>query len=392
MHRLLSDILIEMHARRARTVLIMSAVALSVGALLAAVGFAATAARQVDAGIAAAAADLVTVTAVAGQPQDESEPVFPPDADGRAESLDLVVAAGRRLDLTGRRPAEVRRTGVPDAAPEAGLVVAGLTPGYLEAARTQVPTGRAWLLDGTSNIVFLGEDAAVALDIPDTPDPTGLSVTIDGREHAVAGVVRGGDVDLSKTVLVPYAVVADELGDDMAAVLLARSEIGAGSVVSAALRPVLRPDAPERLTVSQVVDRAELRHGVSQELDRLALGIGCLLLALTVLLIANSMIVAVMARQKEIGLRRAIGYGRGAIAWMFLGEGAVTGVLGGLAGAGLATGAVVVVAAWNGWTPVLDAVWVAVGPVLGTLTGVVSSAYPALRASAVQPALAVRSD
>lgn len=136
----------------------------------------------------------------------------------------------------------------------------------------------------------------------------------------------------------------------------------------------------------------QLRTGVSTQLDRLAAGTGALLLALTVLLIGNAMVVSVMSRTGEIGLRRAIGASRARVAAMFWTEGALSGLVGGLTGSALAAVAVVVVAAVNGWTAAVSPVVVVLGPAIGVAAGVLSSLYPALRAAAVEPAQAVRAD
>ena len=98
------------------------------------------------------------------------------------------------------------------------------------------------------------------------------------------------------------------------------------------------PGTPEKLDVSQVVLHEDIRQSVSGQLTRQAAWIGGFLLVLTVLLIANSMIVSVTARTTEIGIRRALGASRSAVAGVFWFEGGLVGALGGLAGAGISTG------------------------------------------------------
>ncbi|MGL5852325.1 MAG: FtsX-like permease family protein, partial [Phycicoccus sp.] len=94
----------------------------------------------------------------------------------------------------------------------------------------------------------------------------------------------------------------------------------------------------------------------------------------------------------EIGLRRSLGASQADVARVFLIEGGLVGLLGGLLGAGAGMATSVAVAAVNRWDasqPVLAAV---VGPVVGLVAGVVASAYPAWRAATVQPADAMRAD
>ncbi|MBI9115725.1 ABC transporter permease [Sanguibacter suaedae] len=398
------DVVIEMHARRMRAVLMMTAVALATGALVAAIAISSVAAHQVDADLAASTLDVVSVTVSGGgtpgggtiTPGDDpaTGPVetFPRDAELRAENLDLVAGAGRRLDVTGLVPALVSRDGLPTDDPVAGVSVAGMTSGYLRASAASVGDAPAWMLDGGEPVVFLGPVAAEHLGIPVTDDPTGLSVSIDGVSHSVVGFLHGGSVDLAAVVAVPYTRAVGAVGDDRATRMLVRVERGAGAPISRAIRLALRPDAPERLTASQVVDVNQLRTGVTTQLDRLAAGIGGFLLMLTILLIANAMVVSVMARTSEIGVRRAMGASRRNVAALFLAEGALTGLLGGLAGSAFALVALVVVAAASSWTATVAAWWLVLGPGVGVLAGLISSLYPALRAATIQPALAVRSD
>lgn len=394
---LVRDVAIEMHARRARSVLMILAVALSTGTLLSAVGVSTVAARQIDADLAASAIDLVTVApaprsreGAAGSAGDVE--LLPPDAEARARSLDLVAAVGTRLDPGASTTLVVSRGRPVPGTRSADVTVSGITPGYLEVIRAGVPASRAALLDGDEPVVLLGRAAAATLDIPVTADPTGYRVWVNGRPHAVVGFVLGGDVDLARVVAIPYRSAVGLAHGDVESRMLVRTQPGAGTPVAAVIRTAVLPGSPEQLRSSQVADLSSLRHGVSTQLGRLAAWTGALLLMLAVLLIANSMVVSVMARTSEIGLRRALGASRPAVAGVFLVEGALTGVLGGLSGSALSAVAVVVVSAVYQWTAVVDLHWMALGPVVGALVGVVASAYPAVRAANVEPGIAVRSD
>lgn len=127
-------------------------------------------------------------------------------------------------------------------------------------------------------------------------------------------------------------------------------------------------------------------------MDRLAAGIGALLLVLTILLIANAMIVSVMSRTAEIGVRRALGASRSAVASLFLIEGGAVGFLGGLTGSALAVVSLLAVSLVHEWSAVMNPVVIGLGPLVGVVAGLVSSLYPAFRAAGIEPALAVRSD
>ncbi len=395
---LLADVGVEMHARRARTVLLMIGIGLSTGTLISAVTISTTAAHQVDAGLAASTLDLISVTAASGATSaeitsaaDNLNVAFPADAEARVRQVDLVVDGGRRVDITGSvTTGRDGRSASPPRDRDEPLTVLGLTSGYLTADSVTAPTG--WMLDGERPVALLGVGAAKELDIPVTADPTGLSVTLNGSRYDIVGYLRGGATGLTDAIAIPYQRALPIAGSDGETTMLIRTEMGAGATVAGVIRQAIRPEAPQRLSSSQVLDIKDLRTGVSTELDRLAAWVGALLLVLTVLLIANAMTVSVMGRTSEIGLRRAMGASRRSVAGLFLAEGGVAGALGGLAGSAFAAFAVLIVCLVNDWTAILPPATIALGPVVGMVAGLVSAAYPALRASAVEPAIAVRSD
>ena len=208
----------------------------------------------------------------------------------------------------------------------------------------------------------------------------------------MAGLIDSPSGLLDSTIIIPYELAHDQLNTDADAHMKILTKPGAGAQIAKVVRSVIRPEAPEMLQVSQVQTVNDMRQGVATQLDRFAAFIGAFLLMLTVLLIANAMTVSVMARTGEIGVRRALGASRVDVAGLFLMEGALVGVLGGLAGSAFAAIAIVVVSAMNQWTAAYSILLVLAGPIVGVLAGVISSIYPAIRASGVQPALAVRSD
>lgn len=106
--------------------------------------------------------------------------------------------------------------------------------------------------------------------------------------------------------------------------------------------------------------------------------------------IANTMVIAVLERVPEIGLRRALGARRRHVAAQFLAESAAVGGIGGLVGTGAGVGCVVLVAIAQTWTPILEPAAVFPAPLLGIVIGLVAGTYPAIRAARIEPADAVR--
>ncbi|TGJ95766.1 ABC transporter permease [Actinotalea fermentans ATCC 43279 = JCM 9966 = DSM 3133] len=408
MFDLVDDVVVELGSRTARALLMVVAVGLSSGSLLASVGISMSAGQQIEADIAASTLDVVTAqvvpptTAAAAVVADDTGPgrivtILPEDTDERVARHDLVDAAGRRLDVSGSATAEVTRTAVrPDPATAGARAavtpVVGVSAGYLDAARAQVSTDMQWLLDTDEDVVLLGRGAARALDVPLTGNLTGVQVWLNGEPQDVVGLVSGGTGGLEDAVLLPYRRGLELVGNDREAAVLVRTLPGAGAPVADVLAVTLRPDAPERLDISRVASVDTLRTGVATQLDRLAAWMGTVLTALTILLIANSMVVAVTARTAEIGLRRALGFSRGRVAQVFLAEGSLIGLLGGLVGSAFAAGSVVLICLANGWSVLLSPWLVVLGPVVGAGVGLAASMYPASRAARISPALAVRSD
>lgn len=393
---LIADVIVEVSTKRAKCVMMMLAVALSAGSLLSAVGISTTAARQVDADLAASTIDLFTVSGSGRMRVSDvaagSSDLFPSDAELRLEGIGGVIAAGRAIDVSSSLSGQVRRTFDDRSRSIDNVSVYGVMPGYIQANGADYSAGSDFMLGTNEHVVVLGAAVADELDVPVTSDPTGIVVDIDGREYSISGFITGGSTDLSRSILIPYALGRDFAGSDAEAILLVRTEVGAGASVANVARLALRADAPEILKSSTVIDAGEARSGVATQLDRLAAGVGALFLVLSVLLIANSMVVSVMSRTGEIGLRRAIGSSSAYVAMLFLFEGLLAGLLGGLGGSALAACTLSAIAFFNEWTVVMSPWLLAVGPVLGAVTGLVSSAYPAARASRVAPAQAVRAD
>ncbi|MEI2777766.1 MAG: FtsX-like permease family protein [Tetrasphaera sp.] len=252
------------------------------------------------------------------------------------------------------------------------------------------------LLDGADPfpVALVGPDAARTLGIPEHGPYVGISIWLNSQRYSLVGqLAEASRAGLDGSVAVPLA-----RAESLAPVtpvdtrVLVLTEVGAGAPVARVIRAAIRTEAPETLTVSAVSDFTRLRTGVSDQLARLSAGVGALLLVLAMLIIANSMVIPVVSRTSEIGLRRSLGASRAAVARIFLLEGALAGGIGGLAGAATGVVASLVVAITNAWSYRFPALLAALAPVVGVMVAVVASAYPAWRAASIQPAEALRSD
>ena len=208
---LLRDVLVEMHTRRARTVLLAAAIALATGALVASLSISQLAAAQIDTDLAATATRTVMVTR-AGAGGEAAEPTFPEGATEAVRALAMVEAAGLRCDQTSATGVVIRADDPVSGTEVTGLTVAGATSGYPASVGASA-TATSWLLDGDAPVALLGPQAAAELDVPVSADPTGHGVWINGVRFQVVGFLRGTPV-VDSLVLLPYRRVVGELGTD----------------------------------------------------------------------------------------------------------------------------------------------------------------------------------
>lgn len=380
--------------RPGRAALTVLGTALGVGAFVAVLGLTASASSQIDARFTALAATEVTVTdSHAGAEIDR--PAFTADAEQRLRALPGVVSGGLLWTVGDKK---VRARSVrPGDAEAVSLAVLAVSPGALSAMHVRVTTGRtydAFAEDRGLPVALVS--AAVARQVGLAPlDGRPAVVVVDGVALVVTGVfddaLRRPDSLLA--VLVPTSTARarwGEPGPDSGIGMLVETRVGAARVVASQAALALRPDAPDRLKVTAAQDPRVLRAGVAADLGGLFAGLAAVSLVVGAVGIANTVLVSVMERTPEIGLRRAVGARPRHIAAQFLTEGLMLGLLGGLLGAAAGVLTVLVTAVVRDWTPVMQPTATLPAPLIGAVTGVLASLYPAWRAARVQPVAALQ--
>jgi ABC-type antimicrobial peptide transport system permease subunit len=273
------------------------------------------------------------------------------------------------------------------------IAVHAVSPGLFPAVRAELQAGR--LLDqGNSErgdrVAVLGPDAAAKLGV------LGLeqlpAIAIGDQLYLVVGILR--DVarkpELLGSVMIPEGTARREFRLEGPGTTVIETKIGAAYLIADQAPLALRPDDPQTLKVMVPQEPKRVRDEVKSDLDVMFLLLGGLSLVVGAIGIANITLVGVMERTGEIGIRRAIGATRGHIAGQFLVESASMGVIGGVIGASFGILIVVGVAAYQVWTPVLDPAAPFLAPILGGGIGLVSGAYPALRAAHLEVIDALR--
>nr|WP_328872758.1 ABC transporter permease [Streptomyces sp. NBC_00287] len=390
-------------ARPARAALTVLGTLLGVAVFVAVLGLTSTTSGQISQRFTVLAATEVTVEDAAVDPSTADAP-FPADAEKRLTALNGVQSAGvywmaidpgaggDQAAMVSARPPSV------DAEGQQPMTVMAASPGYLEAIHASVSSGRLYDAFHESRglrVCVLGKAAAARLGI--TEFDTEQAIFVGDVALTVVGVIddvqRQAEAMLS--VIVP-STTATQLwgkpsgGDGSAAKVLIDTSLGAAQLVGSQAALALRPDQPERFKTTVPPSPKQLREQVDTDLGVLFLALAGICLIIGAVGIANTTLVAVLERTPEIGLRRSLGARGRHIAAQFLSESAILGMLGGLMGTGLGVATVVMVAATNDWTPILEPVTVLPAPLVGAATGLLAGLYPAWRASRIEPVEALR--
>lgn len=373
---------VGLRTRPVRALLSALGIAIGISAMVAVVGISSSSRADLDAQLEALGTNLLTAENGSTMFGDEaSMPLAAEAMVDRIAPVDEVTAVGRIPD------AGVYRTSKIPVAETNGLVTYAARAGLLDATGTEVASG-TWLNDATAHYpaVVLGSLAAERLGIGSAGPDT--QVVIDGRRFTVIGVLEPSELtpELDSAALVGWPVARDELGfDGHPTTLYARADEDHVEAVQSVLAATANPEAPNEVDVAQPSDALEAQQAADQALTSLLLGVGAVALLVGGIGVANTMVISVLERRAEIGLRRSLGATRGQVRTQFLTESLLLSLLGGVAGAAIGATVTLGYATTQSWETVVPAWTVLAGLGATVAIGGLAGLYPAIRASRLSP-------
>ncbi len=374
-----------LRVRRARTLLTAIGIAIGIAAMIGVVGISSSSKaallRQID--------DLGTnlLAVQAGQSLFGDDATLPDEASAMIRRVPPVDDAAA---ITAVRTA-VRRNHLVSRDETGGISVYAAEPETFETLGAQLSRGR--LLDAaTSEVpaIVLGSVAAERLGITDLT--AGPMVDLDGHWFNVIGILDSLPLspDLDRAAFIGYGV-ASKLYDTKASAttIYVRTHPDQVEAVRSLLARTANPEAPNEVEVSRPSDALEAKAAVDQNLTKLLLALGAVALVVGGVGIANVMVISVLERRSEIGLRRALGAKRSHIAGQFLTESILLATIGGIVGVALGAGITKLYASRQGWFVDIPLEALAAGIGVALLVGAIAGLYPSIRAARMDPAEAV---
>jgi putative ABC transport system permease protein len=373
-------------ARPLRALLSAVGIALGVATLVAVTGISGSSRAQLIAEIDALGTNMLTVTP--GQSLSGGQASLPAAAPAMVARIGPVQSAAAIGDVA----ANVYRNDRIPAANTDAITVYSATTNLLRTVQGHLARG-AFLNPATARFpaAVLGANAASALGI----DQAGgrAQVWLGGHWFAVAGILEPAPLapELDRAVLIGLPIARSLLHARSApAEIYVRTAPASVAAVQGVLAATADPASPQNVAITNPADALTARADATAAFSGLLLALGAVALLVGGVGIANVMVIAVLERRGEIGLRRALGATRAHIAAQFIAESALLALLGGIAGALLGGFATTGYAYLRNWTAVVPGSALAATVAAALAVGTVAGVYPALRAARLSPAEALR--
>jgi putative ABC transport system permease protein len=377
---------IGLRTRKLRAGLSALGIAIGVAAIVAVLGLAASAKAALLAEIARLGTNLLTVTNGQTLSGETAElPAAAPAMIARLPGVTAVQAIGTVSNVSAYKSPYIPRIETN------ALSVDAATLGLPAVAGTSLAQGR-YLNAATARepVAVLGTVTARLLGI-DRIRP-GMRIQVGSQWFYVAGILNKDTyaAELDSAVLVGFPAAEKYLNfDGHPSRIYVRAQDGQITTVDNLLGAQANPESPSQVNVSRPSDILTAQADTEGALDTLFLGLGSVALLVGAIGVANIMVISVLERRQEIGLRRALGATRGQIRAQFLAEAILLALAGGAAGVAIGAAATAGYARGHGEIIVIPPQAWAGGLAAAVIIGALAGLLPAIRAARLSPTQAL---
>jgi putative ABC transport system permease protein len=372
---------VGLRTRKLRAGLSALGIAIGVAAIVAVLGLSSSSSAGLIAEINKLGTNLLTVTN--GQTlfgQTAELPIAAPGMIGR-------IGPVTDVEYDGTVNVNVFRSPLIPSIDTNALSVEAASLGLLSAVGTTVSEG-TWLNAATAQepVAVLGAAAAQRLGIDRIFQ--GERIWVGNEWFYVVGILNQAVLtpEIDSSVFIGFPAAEAYLGfDGHPSEIYLRTVNSQVNEVDSVLAATADPEAPNQVDVSQPSAALTAEADAQGAFNDLFLGLGAVALLVGAVGVANIMVISVLERRSEIGLRRALGATKGHIRLQFLSEAVLLSLLGGVAGIAFGALATAVYASTKGWAIVVPAVAWAGGLGAAVLIGAVAGLFPALRAARMSP-------
>ena len=377
---------VGLRTRKLRAALSALGIAIGVAAIVAVLGLSSSSQAGLLAEIDKLGTNLLVVT--------NGQSFFGQTAELSKQAPGMIARIGpiTQVQDTGTVSGTVYRSPLVNPINTNGLGIDAASLGLLRTVGSSLSSGR-YLNPATATepVCVLGAVAAHRLGI-DRVYP-GERIWRGGQWFYVAGILTPAALapEIDSSVLVGFPAAERYLQfDGHPSTIYVRAATNDVDAVHSVLAATANPESPNEVDVSQPSVALVARAQAQSALNGLFLGLGAVALLVGAVGVANIMVISVLERRSEIGLRRALGATRGHVRTQFLAEAAMLSVLGGLAGIAAGAIATAVYASTKGWAIVVPVLAWGGGFGAALAIGLVAGLFPALRAARMSPTEALR--